>query len=117
MKKLAKLTAAAVLVLGFAGAAQAGGASDSSGDGFHCYMFFEKEQNGFGAPFAQVMINDSDDEEVEKKRTEAISKWVADFGLTLTAYVGNLGNDGDFLEPSVCHGALFDGDLLHDDER
>ena len=42
MKKLATLTAVAALVLGFGNAALAGGASDSTtGDGWHCYLWFE----------------------------------------------------------------------------
>ncbi len=48
MKKLATLTAAAALMLGFAmsigtNAALAGGGSATSGEGSHCYAFF----NGF----------------------------------------------------------------------
>ena len=72
-------------VFALAGTALAGGGSDTSGDGFHCYLFFE--DGGF---FAQAMMNDSSQDEVIKKRDEFIEKYTIDEGLTLTAEIGNL---------------------------
>ena len=76
---------AAVFAIGVIGTALAGGSSDTSGDGFHCYLFFE--DGGF---FAQAMMNDTNQDEVIKKRDEFIAKYTIDEGLTLAAEIGNL---------------------------
>ena len=93
MKKLATLTAAAVLVLGFAGAAQAGGSSDTTGRGLHCYLFFDN-----GTIFAQAMINQEEDtdgaDEMTKKVGEMIAKYVTDLGFDHVLGVGNA-TDGE----------------------
>ena len=92
MKKLATSTAAAALMVGIAmsmgtSGAVAGGMSDSSGEGVHCYLYFTgnsipDELDTIGL-FAQVMINDVDDTEVDKKIGEAVSKLVNE-GFELT---------------------------------
>ena len=98
MKKLATMTAAAALMLGFAmsmgtSGALAGGSSDSSGMGTHCYLFF----TGYGlaeGEFAQAMINDEDPDEVIKKIEEFLAKWASQ-EFALTGDHGNVGS-GDF---------------------
>ncbi len=100
-RSLLALTAAVfAMSIGVAGTALAGGSADSSGDGFHCYLFFE--DGGF---FAQAMMNDEFPEEVVKKRDEFIEKYTIDEGLTLTAEIGNL-DPGEGVcsdpDPSVC---------------
>ena len=77
MKKLATLTAAAALMLGFAGAAQAGGASESNGSGEHCYMLFDDFDPDPGFDFAQVMSNEEDMESFEEKVEKARDKYLA----------------------------------------
>ena len=66
--------------------ALAGGSSDSSGDGFHCYLFFSLPNQ----KFAQAMVNDSKPDEVIKKAEEYIKKYETDEGGTLDAVVGNI---------------------------
>ena len=70
----------------------AGGSSDTSGEGFHCYLFFT-----FNGEFSQAMVNDSDPFEVIKKAEEFIAKYVDDEGGTLDLAVGNL--EGTVCEP------------------
>ena len=48
--------------------ALAGGSADSTGEGFHCYLFFELAD---GESFAQVMINDSNSDVVVTKLNES----------------------------------------------
>ena len=89
----------ALIVAGFAmpigtNPALAGGASGSTGDGFHCYLFFV----GFGGSdglFAQAMMNDADQDEVKKVRDEFLTKAALDeFALTFS--VGNVDRGGTF---------------------
>ena len=68
------------------GTALAGGSSDTSGDGFHCYLFFSL---GSGE-FAQAMVNDSDPNEVIYKVDEFIDKYVDSEGGELVLDVGNI---------------------------
>ncbi len=93
------LLTAAVFATGVIGTALAGGSSDTSGDGFHCYLFFE--DGGF---FAQAMMNDAKQDEVIKKRDEFIVKYTIDEGLTLATEIGNLDPGAGVCEagPSVC---------------
>ena len=77
-----------VLVTGLP-SAQAGGSSDTSGDGFHCYLFFEFPDND--NEFAQAMVNDSDRNEVLKKVDEFIDKYEGDEDGYLAQSIGNLG--------------------------
>ena len=111
MRKLlfALLVSAFAMSFG-AGTALAGGASDSSGDGKHCYLFFV-DQTGDSDWFAQAMIND--DAEVAKKACEFLQKYVGDEGFVLDLTAGNLGLGavreacrGTSVVPSVhvCHG-------------
>ncbi len=81
----------ALMVCGFAmfigtSGALAGGTSDTSGDGFHCYQFFTLP----GGRFAQAMTNDSDPNVVVQKLTEFLDKYVVAEGGTLTAAAGNV---------------------------
>ena len=73
----------------------AGGSSDSSGEGYHCYLFFEFDDG----TFAQVMANDSKDDEVLKKVDEFIYKYGYEEGGTLVLSVGNIPNSGDCETP------------------
>ena len=84
----------------------AGGSSDSSGEGFHCYLFFTLPDG----KFAQAMVNDSDPDEVIKKVEELIEKYAGDEEGTLDLSVGNIedtlcGTDDDLDHPSL-HGML-----------
>ncbi len=56
--------------------ALAGGGSESTGEGFHCYLFFTLPDQ----KFAQVMINDSDKAVVEEKVVEATVKYLDPLG-------------------------------------
>ncbi len=73
------------IFIGF-GTALAGGSSDTSGDGYHCYLFFDLG----GDEFAQVMINDSDDFKVEEEVLKAIDKYEEEEGGILETSIGNL---------------------------
>ncbi len=68
------------------GTALAGGSSDTSGDGSHCYLFFSL---GSGE-FAQAMVNDWDPAEVMKKVAEFIEKYEGSEGGVLFLAVGNI---------------------------
>ncbi len=70
--------------------ALAGGSSDSSGDGFHCYLFFE-DVDGW---FAQAMMNGDDSQEVLDSRNDFLVKYIDDEGLVLTAQIGNISGKG-----------------------
>lgn len=63
----------------------AGGSSDTSGDGFHCYLFFSLPEG----QFAQVMVNDTDSAKVEEEVLKAIDKYVNVEGGTLEATTGS----------------------------
>ncbi len=68
------------------GTALAGGSSDTSGDGYHCYLFFSFPDGSF----AQAMVNDSDPHEVHYKAEEFYTKYV-DLELgTLKHAIGNI---------------------------
>ena len=73
---LVALVACCFVVGGGTRVALAGGASDTSGDGFHCYLFFSLPDG----EFAQAMVNDSDPDEVIKKVDEFIEKYEGDEG-------------------------------------
>ena len=73
------------------GSVFAGGSSDSTGEGFHCYLFCVRP--GDPPQFAQVMVNDEKFEEVTKKVGEFLGKYILDEGYTLEASVGNLGEN------------------------
>ena len=77
------------LVMGMS-TARAGGSSDTSGHGFHCYLFFELPDEAF----AQAMMNDSDADEVLKKADEFIEKYEDNEGGILAASIGNVDGDG-----------------------
>ena len=99
MKKLATLTAAAALMLGFAVAAQAGGGSDTTlGDdaNAHCYLFFEDTGDEGDLKDAQAMINGDEDDEVKPKVLEMIAKYGLD-SLVETESVGSI--DGFDVDP------------------
>ena len=95
MKKLATLTAAAALMLGLAmsigtSPALAGGTSDSTGAGSHCYMFFFLDLTPGPDLFAQAMMNDTSPGVVIIKSNEMIEKYVTELGFVLTHDVGNV---------------------------
>jgi len=66
--------------------ALAGGASDSTGEGFHCYQFFTLPDG----KFAQAMTNDSDPAVVVEKFFEFNDKYVGKELGVLTVAVGNV---------------------------
>ena len=68
------------------GTALAGGSSDTSGDGYHCYLFFSLPDG----QFAQAMVNDSYSSEVMKKVDEFIEKYEYVEDGTLDLAIGNL---------------------------
>ena len=83
----------ALLVWGFAlsigtGAALAGGGSDSTGEGFHCYAFFTGV-DGIPDKFAQCMVNEEDEDIAAAKILECIEKYEAD-GAVLQLLAGNV---------------------------
>ena len=75
----------AVMAIG-ANVAVAGGSSDTSGDGFHCYLFFSLP----GQEFAQAMVNNSDRDEVVKKAEEFIEKYALEYGGQVDQILGNV---------------------------
>jgi hypothetical protein len=83
---LVAMTALAFATVIGMGVALAGGSSDTSGDGFHCYLFFSREDG----KFAQAMANDSKPEEVLKKANEFIEKYELKEAYTLELSVGNI---------------------------
>ncbi len=116
MRKLlfALLVSAFAMSFG-AGAALAGGASDSSGDGKHCYLYFEDDMD-FSDWIAQAMVNDEKPAEVAKKACEFIQKYVRDEGFNLYLSAGNLDRNAvryagcrHYASDHVCHG-------LHQDD-
>jgi len=97
--------------------ALAGGSSDTSGDGFHCYLFFSFPDG----EFSQAMVNDSDPDEVLKKVEEFIAKYVDGEGGTLDSAIGNI--DGSVCDSNedallICECDLsfvLDGEQCEDD--
>ena len=90
---LIAFTAVVFVVATGIGTAFAGGSSDTSGDGFHCYLFFMLPDG----QFSQAMVNDSDALEVIKKVEEFIEKYEGSEGGMLDLAVGNIG--GTVCEP------------------
>ena len=86
-------------------AALAGGASDSSGEGSHCYLFLSLP----GGTFAQAMVNDSDPDEVLNKVWEFIDKYENEGG-TLELAVGNI--DDTVCAPSAPEGCPGGGGIF-----
>lgn len=80
------LTVAVFVIATGIGTALAGGSSDSSGEGSHCYLFFTLPDG----KFAQAMVNDSDPDVVLYKVDELIEKYVSDEEGTLDLAVGNI---------------------------
>ena len=98
-----------VLVIGMGtGTALAGGSSDASGDGFHCYLFFSLPDGRF----AQAMINDSIPEEVLMKAEECLAKYEDDEGGLLELAIGNI---EDTLCASLGYEENFGGCSSHSD--
>ncbi len=96
------LTVAVLVIATGIGSVLAGGSSDSSGEGSHCYLFFTLPDG----KFTQAMVNDSDPDEVIKKAEELIEKYVGDEGGTLDLSVGNIedtlcGTDDDSGPPII----------------
>ena len=88
------------LLIAPASPALAGGSSDTSGEGFHCYAFFVLPDG----EFAQVMVNDEEPDEVIKKIEEYIEKYENDEGGTLALTIGNIeGIEDDICQPAqIC---------------
>ncbi len=101
MKRYLIALTAFVLVIAGTGTTLAGGSSDASGDGFHCYLFFELPDRRF----AQAMINDSIPEEVLMKAEECLVKYEIDEGGVLVQAIGNIAGSvcaPSQSEPKVC---------------
>lgn len=104
MKKIfLALLISSLTVLFGSGSVLAGGTSDTSGEGYHCYMFFE-DKAAHPKEFAQVMINDDKRREVHKKRIEFIEKYEDDEEMELTFQIGNVRDCSLFPEPEMCEG-------------
>ena len=99
MKKifLALLISSLTTLFG-SGSVLAGGTSDTSGEGYHCYMFFQEDSDD-SEKFAQVMINDDKRREVHKKRNEFLDKYENDEDMVLTFQIGNVRGCRIFREP------------------
>ena len=82
------------------GTAFAGGSSDSSGNGFHCYLFFSLPDG----EFAQAMVNDSLASEVTAKVDEFIDKYEVELGGVLDLATGNVAGtcEGAAPPPGQC---------------
>lgn len=83
------LLSASLSTLLMMGVAQAGGGSDSSGEGYHCYLFFE-DLTSEPSRFAQAMMNEEDVVELIKKRNEYLDKYLFGEGMVLTGQKGNI---------------------------
>ena len=77
------------MFLGTSGAF-AGGSSDTTGEGYHCYQFFTLPKG-----FAQTMVNDEKPKEVQKKMDEFYEKYVDKEGGELSAVIGNVAGCAD----------------------
>ena len=85
---LTALAATPVLMLAAAGApALAGGGSDTTGEGFHCYAFFTFDDDP--DKFVQAMINEEFADVAEEKINEVLDKY-EDEGATVAFLVGNV---------------------------
>lgn len=79
---------AAVLMVAAVGApALAGGGSDTTGEGFHCYAFFTFDDDP--DKFVQAMINEEFAPDAEVKINEVLDKY-EDEGATLVLLTGNV---------------------------
>ena len=75
-----------IVLAGAPSGALAGGTSDASGDGYHCYQFFELPDGNF----AQVITNDSVEAVVTEKILEFLYKYEVSEGGKLKVSTGNL---------------------------
>jgi hypothetical protein len=66
------LTVAVFVITTGIGTVFAGGSSDTSGEGYHCYLFFTLPDG----TFAQFMVNSSDILEIEIKVEDAENKYI-----------------------------------------
>ncbi|MCP4744731.1 MAG: hypothetical protein GY874_01120 [Desulfobacteraceae bacterium] len=85
-KSLIVFAVAVLFITTGVGSAIAGGSSATSGDGFHCYLFFDL---GDGE-FAQVMVNDSEPGKVEEEVLKAIDKYEQEEAGLLDMSIGNI---------------------------
>ncbi len=84
----------ALMVWGFAlsigtGGALAGGGSDTTGEGLHCYLFFDSFP-GEPKKFAQAMVNEEDVGVIIEKIDEILFKYVDVEGAMLKLLTGNV---------------------------
>ena len=68
------LTVAVFVIAAGVGTTLAGGSSDTSGDGYHCYGFFALPDG----TFAQFMANASKEDELVDKVVDAFMKYLGD---------------------------------------
>ncbi len=93
------LAATAACFMAMAGTpALAGGGSDTTGEGFHCYAFFTFDADP--DKFVQAMINEESADVAGEKINEILIKY-ADEGATLDLLVGNVVGvcEGDAVTP------------------
>ena len=90
------LTVAFFVIATGVGTALAGGSSDTSGEGDHCYLFFTLPDG----KFAQAMVNDSDPGVVLIKVDELIEKYEGDEEGTLALSIGSI-EGSDFCAPVI----------------
>ena len=97
------------------GTALAGGSSDTSGDGYHCYLFFSFDDE----QFSQAMVNDSDPLEVLREVDEFIVKYVDEEGGLLDLAIGNIAGTvcAPYASPDAVAGGLSGSDCQPTERR
>ena len=85
---LALLVSSFTMPIGMGGAL-AGGAPDSSGEGYHCFMLFEHPTQ-IEEPFVQAFMNNEDPEETVLQRAEALQEYIIEEGYRLISHDGNI---------------------------
>ncbi len=93
----------ALMVWGFAlsigtGGALAGGGSDTTGEGLHCYLFFDSFPDE-PDKFAQAMVNEQSVDVIIQKIDELLFKYEVAEGASLVLLTGNV--------PGVCGDACY----------
>ena len=112
---LIALTAFVFVMATGIGGALAGGSSDTSGDGYHCYLFFSFPDG----TFAQAMVNDSYSDEVLKKVEEFYAKYVDVEGGWLDLAMGNVDDTwcAPYESPDAVGGGLSGSDCQLGERR
>lgn len=99
------------IVLSFAvsvgpGSSLAGGVSGTTGEVLNCYLYFDTFPAAAGFEFAQIMINDTEEDKVVEEYDKAIDKYETELGGTLSIVIGNV--------PPICGPLVCPGPPGHD---